>query len=157
MNGWIIPRLFEAFDKLAYGILSIVGCYFIYKGGVLQRFNERKTFFVEYDEPVTELPSLLTYIDSPIRRDLKYRIDFNLSFGYGAKPCIPLNLGKNFIDTYSNPLEIDLEALWDGTVFRITPQNLPTDEKALEGQVLEYTFNKPSAITKGILPSGQVK
>ena len=109
MNGWIIPRLFEAFDKLAYGILSIVGCYFIYKGGVLQRFNERKTFFVEYDEPVRELPSLLTYIDSPIRRDLKYRIDFNLSFGYGAKPCIPLNLGKNFIDTYSNPLEIDLD------------------------------------------------
>ena len=96
MNGWIIPRLFEAFDKLAYGILSIVGCYFIYKG-VLQRFNERKTFFVEYDEPVRELPSLLTYIDSPIRRDLKYGIDFNLSFGYGAKPGI--GYGRWYLET----------------------------------------------------------
>ena len=85
MNVWIIPRLFEVIDKLAYGILAIVGCYFIYKDGVLQRFSERKTFFAEYDEPVTELPSLLTYIDSPIRRDLKYGRDFNLSFGYGAK------------------------------------------------------------------------
>ena len=65
MNGWIIPRLFETFDKLAYGILSILGCYFIYKGGVLQRFSARKTFFAEYDEPVTKLPSLLTFIDGP--------------------------------------------------------------------------------------------
>ena len=67
MNDKSTQRLFQVFDNLAYVILSIVGCYFIYKGEVLQRFGARKTFFAEYNEPVTELPSLITYIDGPIR------------------------------------------------------------------------------------------
>ena len=102
MSDKYTQRLFQVFDNMAYVILSIVGCYFIYKGEVLQRFGARKTFFAEYNEPVTDLPSLLTYIDGPIRQDLEYGKDFNLSYSYGPKQPIKLNVGKNFIATYSD-------------------------------------------------------
>ena len=31
--------------------------------------DSAQTFFAEYDEPVTKLPSLLTFIDGPIREE----------------------------------------------------------------------------------------
>ena len=146
MNDRFMHRLFQAFDNLTYGILSILGCYFIHKGGVLERFSAQKTFFAEYSEPVTELPSLLTYIDSSIRGDLKYGTDFNITFTYNGYQT-KLKLGKNYVGgAKPDRLELDLEALWDETVFRITPQNFPT--YVTTQQAMFYTFNQPSAIKK---------
>ena len=111
---------------ITYFILSILGCYFIHKGEVFNRFRFGKTFFAEYDEQVSELPTILTWL-----------ADFNLSLAWGKlrtfigeeeDPSINiLNLGENSIPfgTEIEPLRIDLEALWDGTVFRISPLNLP--------------------------------
>ena len=144
---------------ITYFILSILGCYFIHKGEVFNRFRFGKTFFAEYDEQVSELPTILTYIEGPTSRsNLKYGKDFNLSLAWGKlrtfigeeeDPSINiLNLGENSIPfgTEIEPLRIDLEALWDGTVFRISPLNLPAIA-LIQRQELTYIFENPSPNT----------
>ena len=125
----------KALNNLVYIALAVMGCYFIYHGQVWQRFSLKGTNFAEYEEPVTELPTIVTYIAGPRSQDLRHGKDFNLSLSLGRnihpksdKPI--LKMGKNIIsdfkmsqshNKYANNIEVDFEALWDGTVFKITP------------------------------------
>ena len=153
MNERYIGRLLQVFDNLFYVILSILGCYFIHKGEVFNRFRFGKTFFAEYDEPVSELPTILTYIEGPSRSNLKYGKDFNLSLAWGKLGTFGgedssiniLNMGENSIPfgTQTEPLRIDLEALWDGTVFRISPLNLPAIALIRGPKCTEFSISGP--------------
>ena len=54
--------VYEILDTVLYVVLMILGCYFIYKGGVWERFQQKRSDFAEYDEPVSELPTMVTNI-----------------------------------------------------------------------------------------------
>ena len=133
MNEGCIGRLLQVFDNLFYVILSILGCYFIHKGEVFNRFRFGKTFFAEYDEQVSELPTILTYIEGPSRSNLKYGKDFNLSLAWGKlrifigeeeDPSINiLNLGENSIPFGT---EIDIENMFGSFVGWNSVQNIPS-------------------------------
>ena len=69
------------FKKSVYLTLVCVGLYFVYQGDVLQKFQLKRTNFAEYEEEVSELPVILTYIQ--FSRSLvyfKYGEDFNISY-----------------------------------------------------------------------------
>ena len=62
-------------DSLVYLAMLGLGFFFIYKGDVLQRFQLKRTNFAVFEEPITELPTIKTYID-PYNGDLAYLKDF---------------------------------------------------------------------------------
>ena len=59
------PHVFQVVDAMAYFALSVLGFYFIFQGDVLEKFASKRTNFAQYEEEVTELPTILTYIDMP--------------------------------------------------------------------------------------------
>ena len=146
--------LLVAFDKLAYLAFSVLGFYFIYEGNVLQRFNSKKTFFAEYDEPVNEFPTIYTMIDGPMKGHLEYGKDFNISFrAQKSVKKIPgerdrlkrenLTIGKNIL--VDSPLEVTFEPIWDGTVFRISPLNY--EQRIPLAYELEFTSSNTTGIS----------
>ena len=74
-------RLYHILDKLIYSAFLLLACYFIYMGDVLDKFRSKRTNFAEYLEPVTELPTITTYIQSTDQGFLLYGKDFNISYG----------------------------------------------------------------------------
>ena len=55
--------ILKVMERVIYFTLLFVGCYFIHKGSVIERFVEERTNFAEFDEEIQELPSILTYIE----------------------------------------------------------------------------------------------
>ena len=131
-------------DKIFYITLSILGIYFIYQGNVIQKFNAEKTFFAEYDEPVTEFPSIITHFDGfdgESKRKFKYGKDFNISYcTLRNKTSRFLTYGENQID--GSKLKVRFERIFQGEAFntyKITPTNYQKDIPL--DYDLRYTFD----------------
>ena len=127
-------QLIYILDKLVYIVFLILSIYLIYKANVIQRFRLARTNFAEYDETVTELPTLITYIDNFEERSrLKYGVDFNLSFGEleSLKPT-NLTFGENWMTGSS--LKVDFEEINNGGLFKITPEHFS------QGMPLSYSL-----------------
>ena len=84
---------------------------------------KKRTNFVEFHEPITELPTIITYIDSLERGQFKYGKDFNISFEHKETSYIPANLTFGENEVNGSPLRVDFEAIDDGHEFKITPIN----------------------------------
>ena len=103
-------KFLQVLDIIVHIHLLIAGLYFIYHGNIFQRFLKGRTQFAEFEEDITELPTILTYIEfkkTPIT-PLKYGSDFNISFkivGQG-NPTI-LSPGDN--DIHKSLLQLRLE------------------------------------------------
>ena len=125
-------------DTFVYIALSLLGLYFIYEGHILEKYRSKKTSYAEYDEEITELPTMVTYIDKNIRNQFKYGKDFNISFG---RVSTPKNLtdGVNIVDGDSG-LKVDFERLLGGNVFKIMPINFSPGMKL--SYKLSYYFTK---------------
>ena len=50
-------------NTAVYLSLLTLGCFFVHKGDVLQRYQQKKSNFAEYAEPITELPTFVTWIE----------------------------------------------------------------------------------------------
>ena len=128
-------------DKIIYITLSILGIYFIYQGNVIQKFYAEKTFFAEYDEPVTEFPSIITGIDGPNKKKLKYGKDFNISYcTLRNQTSRSLIYGENQID--GSKLKVRFQRIYQGDAFntyKITPTNYQKDIPL--DYDLRYTFD----------------
>ena len=75
------PKQTEILDNIVCVILFSIGIYLIYLGDVVQMYQRRRTNFAEYEEEVSELPVILTYIQfSRSLVYLKYGEDFNISY-----------------------------------------------------------------------------
>ena len=72
-------RLFQALNGWIYIVFSVLGFYFIYAGDIFQKFNAKRSNFAEYDETVTEFPTIVTYVKTHANRFQKYGKDFNIS------------------------------------------------------------------------------
>ena len=97
--------IFKCIQNALHVFLISVGIYFIYMGDVVNRFQAKKTYFAEYYEPITELPTIWTWItfskDPP---GLTLGRDFNISWWWwpNRKKEIPLKLGLNALDDNQN-------------------------------------------------------
>ena len=84
-----------SFERTIYITLLGMGCYFIYLGDVIGKFQARGTDFSTYKEPITELPTINMWF-WPNLEDFKYGHDFNISLQANGKPKgINLTLGEN--------------------------------------------------------------
>ena len=115
-----IQEIFQLINKAIYLLSLIIGFYFIYQGEVIKRFQQKRTNFAEYDEPVDELPTISTYIHSSDTK-LKFGTDFNISYGpYMTSKASSLTEGENVVT--DSTLKLFFEDIGRNT-FKITPLN----------------------------------
>ena len=117
------PGVFQIVDKLIYISLFSLGCFFIYKGQVVEKFNWKRTNFAEHDEDLAEFPTISTFIDVPEQERSRFAFgrDFNISYGPSLENLTQLKLGENTIR--GTPLKVDLEAIFHGNDYILTPMN----------------------------------
>ena len=60
-SSW--AHFLSIFDTLVYVALTSIGFYFIYEGEVIQKYSSGRTNYAEYDEPITELPTIVFSLD----------------------------------------------------------------------------------------------
>ena len=110
-------------DSFLYCFLFGLGCYFIYQGQVVQKFKLGRTNFAEFDEELTEFPTLVTFIDDGGTNSLKIGIDFNISYivsdskNFTNYTTTILKIGENFI---AGNLRVLMEPINDGNYFKIS-------------------------------------
>ena len=100
----------QVLDIVVYLHLLAVGLYFIYHGNIFQRFLKGRTQFAEFEENITEIPTISTYIEfkRTLITPLKYGSDFNISFGVvGHGEPKNLTQGNNTI--HGSQLRLRLE------------------------------------------------
>ena len=110
MSKFNIQGCLQVFDVIVHLNFLLVGIYFVYHGEIYPRYLKGRTQFAEFEEDITELPTILTYIEfkkTPIT-PLKYGSDFNISFKVVGqrKPTI-LSPGDN--DIHKSLLQLRLE------------------------------------------------
>ena len=114
--------------SLVYLLLLSLCIWELYRGDLLDKFQLQRTYFAEYEEEVTELPTILTYIEHDPRSSswpkLEYGIDFNLSYGIGTSDWINLTQGENSFD--NSPLKI---------LFEVQKEHYSLDDGYLQTQV----------------------
>ena len=71
--------LIRATKNTIYVTLMCLGWYLIWHGNVWDRYHGRKTNFAEYDEPITELPTIVTWAENA-QGKLRFDQDFSLRF-----------------------------------------------------------------------------
>ena len=87
-------HVLSLFDNLLCFCLLGLGVYFIYMGDVIPRFWLGRTNFAQYDEALTELPIIATYVTN-VPVSFTIRKDFNLSLNGKI-----LDLGINNIKSH---------------------------------------------------------
>ena len=84
-------------ERTIYITLLGMGCYFIYLGDVIGKFQAKGTDFATDKEPITELPTINMWF-WPNLEDFKYGRDFNISLQANGKPKgINLTHGDNTV------------------------------------------------------------
>ena len=75
--------LVKATKNTIYVTLMCLGWYLIWHGHEWDRYHGEKTNFAEYDEPITELPTMVTWADNALG-ELLFGQDFFLSYCPGV-------------------------------------------------------------------------
>ena len=101
-----VREFYNIIDKVVYLVLLCLGIYFIYQGGVVQRFHMKRTNFAEYSEPMTELPTIIIWIRTSSRGVIRYQRDVNISYwhdgvntGWSNNRSVSLSLGRNWFSS----------------------------------------------------------
>ena len=88
-------------DYIVYTTMLGIGFYFIHEGNVIQRYLQRRTNFAVYEEPISELPTIVTYVTesgSSKISELKLQKDFDLQFTQTSYAKLAnLSFGNNHI------------------------------------------------------------
>ena len=110
MSNFNIQGCLRVLDIIVHLNFLLLGLYFIYHGEIFPRFLRGRTQFAEFEEGITEIPTILTNIAfkrTPIT-PLKYGSDFNISFmvvGQGK----PKNLTQGNNTIHGSQLRLRLE------------------------------------------------
>ena len=118
-NGnWLIKTL----NALVYISLFSLGCFFIYQGNVVQRFQEKKTNNAEHTEVAAEMPTIVTWPE-PVNWSTKllFGENYTIVFESSGKETI-LKEGFNKHSTAIVHMKIKYNRWWV-RMFRITPMN----------------------------------
>ena len=155
---------FTVTKALIHLTLMCLGCYFVWQADVLHRYQERRTNFAEYGEPITELPNLVTWIDNSLGR-LKFKKDFLLAYCTGGcKDFMKKNgqgsllkEGVNKVGRKEKNFQLRLEINHRANIHRIIPQIKDISDVGFPLAInLNYMFQMNySSITTGIFLSPQ--
>ena len=137
-----------------YVTLLFLAVYFIYAGDTVQKFSNKKTSFAEYGEPVSELPTILAFIEyADQNTTFEYGKDFNwtfqsdISWRKGFKGT-NLTRGVNHVESGLKLVVSDLlkedKGFSDSYFhnFKISPDGIPT--KNQRSIVLKCSFENTS-------------
>ena len=135
----------EVLDKLFYISLLGLAIYFLYVGDVIQRFQAQRITFAVYEESMTELPTISTYI-SKIPSHFSMGVDFNLT--------LERKIIRPFINYMNdNGLKVGFEHVMPRLLvneeqnnlqfFRITIRALNFSSGMPTYFILNYTFESP--------------
>ena len=141
-------------QHLVYFVLLFLGVYFIYAREIVQKFSNKRTTFAEYGEPVSELPTILSFIEYvDFNTTFKYGKDFNwtfqseVSWKKGFKGT-NLTLGMNEVDSglklHMSDLLTEEKAVSLSLFhnFKLTPIGIPTRKQL--NNVLRCSFESTS-------------
>ena len=78
MSGPRIKVFILTLESIVYFFMLGVGIYFIYDGGLVQQFQRGWTNFALYDEPISDLPTIVIFI-KPWNESFTFEKDFNIS------------------------------------------------------------------------------
>ena len=93
--------LLAIFKTLVYWVFFCLGIFELYNGEVWQKYRLQRTNYAEFGEDVSELPTILTFIQGDPRstkpwKGIKYGIDFNISYRPpGSRQWTNLTQGEN--------------------------------------------------------------
>ena len=145
-------RLTDIIQKMIYLALLLLGLYWVYQGDSVNQYISGKTNFAEFSEPISELPTMFTYIYYTRNTTYQFWDDYNISFGISEEwmeDLTPLAFGDNTI--VGVPFGLNLEEVYEGVLpsqsFKITPINFKPD-MPVSIYALKYTFKNCSEPVK---------
>ena len=116
--------MIKCLEWIVHLFLFGLGIFFIIQGNVVQRFLKKRTDFSQYNEDIVERPTIVTFID-PIPTNMKYGKDYHIEYqvlgSSKGKDGMILSKGENEVNTKKGKIVIDVEELYQGNVFKITP------------------------------------
>ena len=149
MPGSRIKVFILTLESIVYFFMLGIGIYFIYDGGLVQQYQLGRTSFALYEEPISELPTIVTFI-KPWNESFTFEKDFNISIYFKksqyetnqSTPWSRLTYGQNMIDTN---VTLDMQHFYDGlsaqdyrpNFFKIKPIEFPAGKSP--NFVLKYT------------------
>ena len=74
-----VPKDLSFVSNISYVCFLIIGYYFIYKGKIWQKYQNEKTFFSEYQEPLSESPVIIARVEKSHGRIATFGIDYNIT------------------------------------------------------------------------------
>ena len=109
-------KLYQRIKVLLYSSLLSLGLYWIANGNSFSQYFAEKTSFAEFSEPLSELPTIHTYLNIPNRTELQvwsltqlYSVDFSQS-RIGVKSAYSTNPQSRFasidLDGVLGPLRL---------------------------------------------------
>ena len=115
-------------NSLVYLAMLAMGLYFIYQGGVVQRFILKRSNFATYEDQITELPTIVIWV---YPKNASFGEDFKLYFSTraGSDNEIEVAFGKNSQKITDSELKFDFKRYYQGlsalnqypNLFKITP------------------------------------
>ena len=140
-------------DWLVYLSLYILGIYFIQQDNVLQKFSLKRTNFARYQEPISERPTIMVYLE-PLSLPLKYGKDFIISYRQDLMSddydYVYMTFGENKI---GKDVIIEFEEILSGHIFKVTPI-LSHDILENYDQVIDLVFNPEKLDIMGYVTIG---
>ena len=139
-----IDTMFYIFKNVKYVAFLSLGIYFINMANILEKYQRERTNFAEFEETVTELPTIVTY-PVPQNSGMKNGVDFNISFQVASDfdSVSQTHLTQSGVyPVFGSSLEIVFEPLYDGNFFKIVPTNFKT--RIVQDFELIFTFDSTS-------------
>ena len=141
-----LSKSLQVIDTVMYLSFLGVGICFIYDSDIIQQFQLKRTNFAEYEEILTELPTLLTHIQYNFDAKyawthLKYGKDFKSIKISGSNRETNLTEGSNSL---GNTLRVNFEIRKEHSKHRDpwTTSNPETRQVNLFSKIKSKTFNE---------------
>ena len=170
MHDLRVKLAFLVLNNVVYYAMLVLGFYFIYKGDVVQRFMLKRANFAAYEAPITELPTIITWI-YPYKKNINFGEDFKLYFSsrFGSEKESEVTLGENLQRVNDIEFGFHFSKYYQGfsalkrypNLYKITPrvEIIPStplewmDDTALNLRFVYTNASKMSGVQFGLLLS----
>ena len=146
-----VPKDFSFVRNISYVCFLLIGYYFIHQGNIWQKYHDQKTFFSEYQEPLSEMPVIIARVEKSHGR-LTIGIDYNITYctrfstGFSPSSCKDLKIGENRIRK-----DLDLRLEVKKNVNRISTMNPMSPISSGHGLIFNFRKKDTSTVVEIIL------